>query len=201
MATPISQEGIAIKETIGNEVSTIAVKFNQFSQLYLDGPETLALLSKSAALFFEFIGESLIRDIIMSIARLSDPAQTMGKDNLTFARLSNELTGDCKKEYDTELESLKNRMSAIKQWRNKHLAHNSLDHSLNKITLPNIDYDNLTECVKSSVTLLNIVNAHTGATYTMYDQVVQPGGASALITHLHSAFGRYSDMEKANAKM
>ena len=131
----------------------------------------------------------------MSIARLSDPAQTMSRDNLTFARLSNELAGQCKLEFDVELANLQSKMDTIKIWRNKHLAHNSLEHSLSRIALPRIDYDNMTECVKISVALLNIVNAHTGATHTLYDQIVQEGGASALITHLQSAFSRYEYLE------
>jgi hypothetical protein len=200
MAIPLNKDGEEIHKQLGNEISTIAVKFDQFSQLYLNGQETLNLLAKAAPLYFEFTGESLIRDIVMSIARLSDHAQTMNKDNLTFARLSNELTGQCKAHFDAELKHLQNRMEKIKLWRNKHLAHNDLNHSLNRVALPNLDYDNIKECVKISVVLLNVVNAYTGESQTLYDQVVQSGGASALLVHLQSAFGRYTDWEKEGSE-
>ncbi len=55
--------------------------------LYSSGPETAALLQKSAPLFFHDLNHILIEYWILVVCRLTDPATTGKRENLTVANL------------------------------------------------------------------------------------------------------------------
>jgi AbiU2 len=71
-----------------NDVAWMHAKWDQYQQLYMHSPERITLLNSVAGAFFGIIQDTLFENVILHLARLIDPPQSMGKDNLTLRRLS-----------------------------------------------------------------------------------------------------------------
>src|ERR1035441_8429654 len=87
----LSPKGEKILTEIANQLIDVAAKYGQFKLLYLSGEDNLKIMRRVAMMYFEYAGESIFRDILLSIARLCDPAYMGGYENLTFDRLALEL--------------------------------------------------------------------------------------------------------------
>jgi hypothetical protein len=182
MATnQLTKEGNHVLANIGVEVSNIAVLYGQYSKLYLSGEDNLKTLKRVSPAFFEIVFVCLFESILIAIQRLCDPPLTMGKPNLTFEYLANELPEPCKTKFLDKLQAMRTRLNIVKQWRHKHLAHNDLAHSLGQTQLQPIEYDEIKAAIKDASDLLNIVVMdYLGGRYTMYEQVVVPCGAESV---------------------
>jgi hypothetical protein len=69
------------------EVTWLHAKWQQYRALFAESPERIDLLNKVAGFFFQVIQDVLWEDVVLHIARLTDPARSAGKDNLTLLRL------------------------------------------------------------------------------------------------------------------
>src|ERR1700683_597473 len=184
----LSPKGEKILGGIENQLTDIAAKYGQFKFLYLSGEDNLKTMRRVAMMYFEYAGESMFRDILLSIARLCDPAYMGSNEDLAFERLAIELPEPHKTRFLKRLGKLKKRIKHIKLWRNKHLAHNNLEHSLKDKKLPKIGYNRVTSYVEDATKLLNIVvHGYKREVYTGYNMVMVPRGASDLISHLEQS--------------
>src|SRR6266487_1303563 len=107
------------------------------------------LYSIRAPIIWHMLREALIDSVFMSIARLLDPAVSLGKDNLSISRiLLNMPPGkerdQTKQQYD-ELVSLYN--SALRHWRNRKLSHNDLMTITGMSPLPEVSYKEISELI------------------------------------------------------
>lgn len=95
--TPLEAKNYYIKhmgEPLGSlfyalwqEVAWVRVKWQEYIELFGKKPSRVDLLNKSAPLFFRIVQNVLWYDILMHIARLTDPPKSKGKPNLTIRRL------------------------------------------------------------------------------------------------------------------
>jgi len=60
---------------------------NTFTALFDAGDETSALLAKTAPTFFHDLNSVLIEYWILLVSRLTDPARSTGRENLTAQNL------------------------------------------------------------------------------------------------------------------
>ena len=112
----LSPKGEKILAGIENQLTDIAAKYGQFRFLYLSGEDNLKTMRRVAMMYFEYAGESMFRDILLSIARLCDPAYMGSNENLTFDRLAIELPEPYKTRFLKRLGKLKKRIKHIKLW-------------------------------------------------------------------------------------
>src|SRR5207249_4795011 len=77
----------ALYNALTNEVAWVHAKWSQYQQLYARSPERIAFLNEVAGPFFGVIQDALLEDVVLHLARLTDPPKSMGKDNLTLQRL------------------------------------------------------------------------------------------------------------------
>ncbi|MBX9694343.1 MAG: hypothetical protein K2Z81_18300 [Cyanobacteria bacterium] len=72
-------------------LASIAVEhyhdFKQFVGIYYESPEQIAILNATAPGFFADLHRWLIDRIVLNVRKVLDPAQTMGKTNLTVPAL------------------------------------------------------------------------------------------------------------------
>jgi AbiU2 len=66
--------------------------FNNFNALFCGGPETDALLQKSAGAFFQDLNRCLIECWVSAVCRLTDPPVSGGHTNLSCQYLARELS-------------------------------------------------------------------------------------------------------------
>ena len=65
--------------------------YNNFNMLFWSGTYIEELLRKSAAIFFDDINRMYVEYFIVLVARITDPAKSLGKDNLTIYSLNEAL--------------------------------------------------------------------------------------------------------------
>ena len=109
-----------------NEVAWLHVKWDQYVQLFGSKPERIDLLNGAAATFFRIVQDTLWEDTLLHLARLTDPADTGRKSNLTIKRLA-VLVDDALRDDVTGLvETADDKTAFARDWRNRHIAHRDL---------------------------------------------------------------------------
>jgi len=108
-------------------------------ELFGTNKEIVELLNKTSGNFFYLVQTGLIENIILGISRLSDPAQTLGKRNLSFSGIIDLIEDvNLKKELELQLEwYLKKTTEIFKNWRSKKIAHIDYDVALANAILSN----------------------------------------------------------------
>src|SRR5687768_14232414 len=86
MGEPLGHQFAALRE----ELILLYFNWNEYLTLYGVGPDRIELLNRTAPQFFRLVQDSLWERILLHIARLIDPSQSMGradKANLTLQNL------------------------------------------------------------------------------------------------------------------
>ncbi len=121
--TPSSRE-------VTDTLASIAVEhyhdFKQFVRIYYESPEQIAILNATAPGFFADLHRWLIDRIVLNVRKILDPAQTMGKTNLTVPALHQILTAEPKypvAEAQKLIELLRSLAARVESWRHHLVAH------------------------------------------------------------------------------
>lgn len=126
MGSPLGE----IYHSLGDEVSWLHLKWNDFRELFADR-ETVDLLNSAAATFFHDLQRQTWEDVLLHLCRLTDPPKSSGKATLTVRRLP-DLVSD--PQLRLNLQSLADdavqKTMFARDWRNRRLAHKEL--SLNQ---------------------------------------------------------------------
>jgi hypothetical protein len=70
-----------------NEVTWLHAKWNQYRQLFGHSRQRVELLNEVASHFFRIVQDALWDDVILHLARLTDPLRSRGKANLSLRKL------------------------------------------------------------------------------------------------------------------
>jgi len=73
-------------EALGQEIVWLHSKWAEYAALYGTKESRVALLNKAAPRFARLIQDTLWEDIVLHIARLTDPPKSASKHNLTTHR-------------------------------------------------------------------------------------------------------------------
>jgi hypothetical protein len=139
--------------------------------------------------------ELLADDVILTISRLTDPKRTLGKDNLTLEQLVNSVDGVKYPKLRAEIEQLytesKDKCRFTKDHRNKRIAHNDLNTSLQVNSLPSPTETNIEEALEAIRSLMNAVLRYFHnmdiATVNYLHLVTTPGDGTKMISLLREA--------------
>lgn len=107
--------------------------YNTYVKLFESGPETEQLLKNVAAIFFHDLNNILIDNIWLQICKLTDPAMSMGRKNLTVKHINNLLESSnlMNDEIITFSENIMKCRSLIKEGRNRLISHLDRESVLN----------------------------------------------------------------------
>jgi hypothetical protein len=146
----------------------ISLRWKLFRQLFDSGEENIALLNKSGSFVFGLLQRLIFYDIVLSLARLTDPAKSFRRyenasiENL-FLKASCRLTPDATMEVKSLREKLNSHTFEIRKYRDKALAHADLNHAARVEALPGIAYDDIEAAmliVQKIVTILGVPAGH-----------------------------------------
>lgn len=146
-------------------------------------------LNKNAGAFFDTVYDTLIRDILLGVSRLTDPLSTAGSDNLVLERLAllPEVAGDTvlSSKVTTQLAAVKAQVTSIRDYRNKYLAHLDLAASLGpgSEVLPGIKRQDIDAVLQGIADLFNLIRD----TPVVFKWVTIHGGPKALLKRLQDA--------------
>lgn len=174
-----------------SQVAWLHAKWEQYRELFDRGSERIDLLNKTAPLFFGLLQDTLFDDVLLHLARLTDPPQSGPKsrpqDNLTLLRLT-DLVNDrtLKTHVKTALKGVQKSCKFAREWRNKRLAHTDLLIYRNRQAKPlaTASCKNVEAALTAMRELLNSIEGHYSDSEVAYDLESEPGGADFLVYYL-----------------
>lgn len=180
---------------LSDEVSWLHAKWQQYRLLFAKSERRIDLLNETAGYLFRIIQDTLFEDVVMSLARLTDPAQTGRgagqQENLTLRRLPLVVTDNTLRGTVTLLLGVAVKAcSAPRSWRNKRLAHRDLAVALATAgdPLPGISRLDVERALAAIRAVLNGLEGFYGDTQVSYEIVIPDvGDADGLVCYLQMA--------------
>ena len=187
----MGQELGEIFHTLSNELTWLHFRWAEYVALYGKSAKRVELMNRAAPFFFAILQDVAWHDVLLSIARFVDPAESMGKKdkaNLSIRALS-PLTADATLRAKVEDLVQKARVAAefAVDWRMRRLAHRDLAVALNRHPQPLKSANRLKvkEALESLAAVLNEMNRHYFDSTTWFDiSEGEPGGAITLLERL-----------------
>ena len=149
------------------------------------------VVNESAKFFFAKTQYVFVDNIILSIARLLDPAISGSFKNLSLEQLLNQLKNDENsgedliKRLEVLLQKIQNLIEAFKVHRNKRIAHLDLEINKNESagSLPEISEDNMYEIIRHLDQFMNEINYHYNATEVDYKIMLPKDSDGRALIH------------------
>ena len=189
----ISAGSEAILHSLQGYVTELHEEWKTLIALFGSGDQTVQLLNKTAGALFETVYRTLMRDILLGVARLTDPLQTAGQDNLVLERLTllPEVCADpsIRASVAAKLVDVKNKAKSFREYRHKYLAHLDLPTSLAPTgdVLPGIKREDVDGVLEEIATLFNMVDGPLRGRHVMFKDVAVHGGTPHLLRALEDA--------------
>ena len=176
-----------IYHALHNEVVWLHAKWLEYRKLYGTSEKRVELLNATAAFFFGVVQDVLWKDILLHIARLTDPLKHGKCENLTIRRLPNNVEDDVLAgELRGLIEEGSDRFTFAREWRNKRLAHNDLTHAIDAsaTTLPAVSRQNVEDALDSLRQIMNCVHSRYLQSDYVFDHFFVSEDAEALLCSL-----------------
>ncbi len=182
-----SSESAAILDSLKGYITELHEEWATLKELFASGDDTVKLLNDTASALFETIYHVLIRDILLGIARLTDPLKTGNKDNLVLERISQlpEVMADpslvsASSKILVEINAL---ATPFRDYRNKHLAHLDLPTALKPSgeVIPGIKLQDIDAVLAAFANLFNIVDGPLRDRPVLFEYIMIMGGPKSLI--------------------
>ena len=187
----LGQDLGSLYHALYNEVTWLHAKWNQYRILFAESPARIELLNDVAGFFFRVIQDVLWEDIVLHLARLTDPPQSVGKDNLTLLRLAEAVKEPALSlEVKNLAEQAKAAADFARVWRNRHLAHRDLALAVDDraTPLPGISREKIDRALAGAGAVLNKIESHFWQSEVAFAQFIQPlGDAESLAYYLQVA--------------
>jgi hypothetical protein len=174
-------------------VSHLHLNWKNYRSLFGTSPERVELLNWAASSFFGLLDGILRHNVVLAIARLTDPPRSAGKDNASLAHLVDMLTPFIDAafidELRSELEGLQAYCEPIRQLRNRLLAHDDLATALkyHPDPLPGISRAYIEEALEKIRRLLGDIEEHFRGSRTSHQYIISSNDGESLISALESA--------------
>jgi hypothetical protein len=189
----LSADSEKIVEAIWNHIAELHAEWKTLIQLFGVSQAQSDFLNKKAGDFFETVHQTLIRDILLGISRLTDPLSTAGKDNLVLERLLQlpEVVANStlSSKVAAQLIEVKAQAGPIRDYRNKYLAHLDLVASLapGSDVLPGIARQDIDGVLESFSDLFNLIEQTLQDRTVAFKRISIHGGPEDLLKHLEDA--------------
>ena len=185
----------ALFHALHNSLTTTYLSWIIFKDLFAKSPERVALLNRAAGTLFLVIQETLRRDVMLAIARMTDTSVTGGgQENATISTLINDLQPHIDqmvgKELAQKADDLVTLCKSIRTHRNKTLAHSDKPIAIaskDAMGLPGVTMATVDTALEATAGIMNDVSRLFDLGTTFYDDVIHAGGAGSLVVDLHSA--------------
>ena len=167
-----------------NEVAWLYTKWSEYDELFAKKPSRVDLLNDAAPTFFHIVQDCLFKDILLHIARLTDPPKTGKKKNLSIRSLPNIISSDrLKKEIEGLIETTVEKAEFCRDWRNRRIAHTDLKLSLSEPAVPlkPVSREKVKAVLESISSIMNVIAREFMDTIIIFDGLPKLKGAEALL--------------------
>jgi hypothetical protein len=173
-----------------NEVAWIYAKWLEYQKLFAKSEKRIDLLNDKAGFFFRVVQDTLWEDVLLGIARLTDPPKQGRFKNLTLLRLPAVVRdSSLASKVQTLADVAKERSAFAREWRNKHIAHRDLALSMDAKAerLPGVSRQQVEASLGSFAAILNALEEHYAQAEVAFDDFLADGDGDALVYWLQSA--------------
>ncbi len=126
-----------IYAALWQEVAWVHRKWSNYVTLFGSKESRVDLLNDAAPAFCKLVQDSLWENVLLHIARLTDPPETAKKQNLTVQRISALVAQpDLKISVDLKVQAALQASLFARDWRNRRLAHSDLDLKISEEAKP-----------------------------------------------------------------
>jgi hypothetical protein len=141
-----------------NEIIWLHYKWSDFEELYGTKESRINLINQSAPFFFFIVQKVLWENILLGIARITDPVKSRGKRNITIQALPDFLNDEkLKAKLKLLISEIIEKTKFSRDWRNRRISHYDFDLSINKEALP-LEVVNRLLIKKSLELILEVIN-------------------------------------------
>jgi hypothetical protein len=167
-----------------NEVTWLYAKWLEYRKLFAKSDKRIDVLNDTAGFFFRVVQDTLWEDVLLGIARLTDPPKQGQFENLTLLRLPTAVSDSS---LATRVRALANaakgRSAFAREWRNKHIAHRDLSLAIDAKAepLPGVSRQNVDDALASFAVVLNALQVHYLKSEVGFEHFVAHDDADALV--------------------
>ena len=169
------------------------LNWKNYRSLFGTSPGRIDLLNWAAPTFFGLLDGILWHDIILAIARLTDPARSAGKENASLAQLVESLKPFVEPTviaaWHSQLQDLKTYCKPVRDIRNRLLGHDDLATTLHfhPDPLPGVSRAYIEGALARLRDLLGAIEKHFRGSYTSHQYIISSNDGEALIVVLETA--------------
>jgi hypothetical protein len=179
---------------IWNDVANLHLNWQNYRTLYGTSPETIELINKIATSFFKKNERIMRNDVVMRIARLTDPPETgkgkNEKENARFEKLAIDLqpfiTETFFNEIKDEIKDLQDLSKKIHDIRNKILVHSDLYNVIEKENFPvdGVSRAEIEQILEKIRNVTNKIETYFKVPTTYFQKVISSNDAKSLVVAL-----------------
>jgi AbiU2 len=126
-----------VYSALWQEVAWVHAKWSDFVTLFGTKASRVDLLNAAAPAFCRLAQDSIWENVLLHIARLTDPPATAKKQNLTIQRLPPLIDRtNSRSLVDSKVRDALTTCSFARDWRNRHIAHSDLDLKVSATARP-----------------------------------------------------------------
>jgi AbiU2 len=180
----MGQELGDLYSALWQEVAWLHAKWEEHVVLFGTKESRVELLNRASPQFARIVQDTTWEDVLLHIARLTDPPKSAGKENLTIQSLAPLVSDPVTRTKVTELVDAANVATEFcRDWRNRHLAHRDLRLALNRgaQSLKEASRLGVRTALRSIVDALNAISARYLDSTSMFEVGPGPGGALNLL--------------------
>jgi AbiU2 len=166
------------------EVAGVHAKWKQYRQLYGRSPVRIAFLNKVAGHFFGMVQHTLMDDVLLHLARLTDPPKSNRLTLKWLPKLAPDPT--LRKEIDDLVRAAGSACNRVTISRNQRIAHTDFACAVGLATFDPIPPRADVEAALCTIrTVLHRLEMHFWQTKTAFEHVVPTGGdADSVVYYL-----------------
>lgn len=165
------------------EVAWLHSVWEEFEELYATSKERIELLNRTAPFFFHFVQQELWHGVLIRIRKLTDPAETRKKQNLTICRLPGLCDEPVRSKVQHRVETALEAAMFARDWGNRHVAHLDLDLALGRpaVPLPGVSKAATREALAAIHDVLNCISMELMDAEMHATPIHGPDGAETLL--------------------
>lgn len=176
-------------EELRNEIHWVHAKWMIYRELFDHSDERIDLLNECASAFFYFIEQTLFGDVLLSIAKITDPARTGKRENLTLYQLQEQIETFGEEQFSSQLRKLLADLNTksvdIRAYRNKSLAHFDLATAMRSAEKElSISRQMVEDALSLVREYMNTIQTHYSRSEAGYQYFILQTGSEALVTML-----------------
>ncbi len=175
---------------IAQEIVDIRLHIKYLYGIFIDRPEgrKREVLNEASPIFFNLAFELFYNHVLMSLSKLVDPPKQGGNENLSIKNLIEKLKplpSSISSDVDAMMSQIEQALgNAIKQYRNKRIAHNDLVAKLQAGQLPRVTEQDLYLSIEGFEKLMNIISKHYLKFEREYDSNVSCNNTPSVLIEI-----------------